>query len=135
MLRTPNGKLHLVWLAKKASNNTHSYRTATIALGGKLLAKGTALSNWNTLDPDPQLVHDGSALRLVFEGNTGSTGCFASGAVFTALSSTGASWGAPENGVSMSAHTAGVGNLAATAESNGTPVATFAAGGLFHVGV
>jgi hypothetical protein len=35
----------------------------------------------------------------------------------------------------MDFHTAGVGNLAATSELNGTPVALFAGGHLFHVGV
>ena len=134
MLRTANGALHLVWLKKKASNNTHSYGTSTISLAGKLLATGTALSNWGGLEPDPQLVRDGSGLRLVFEGNTGSSGCYADASVFTATSPTGSTW-TLANG-SMDSHVAGVGNLAATAESNGiTPVATFASGHYFHVGV
>ena len=134
MLRTADGTLHLVWLAKKAANGTHAYGTSTVSVAGRLLATGTALSNWATLETDPQLVRDGAAMRLVFEGNTGATGCFADGAIFTETSSNGSSW-TPVQG-SLSAHTAGVGNIAATTESDGTtPVTTFAAGHLFHIGV
>ncbi len=135
MLRTADGTLHLVWLAKRASDLTHSFGTSTISLAGKLLATGTAVSNWSTLEPDPQLVRDGSALRLIFEGNTGSGGCFADAAVYTATSTNGSAWSPVVTG-SLDGHTAGVGNLAATSEADGvTPVATFAAGRLFHVGV
>jgi hypothetical protein len=45
MLRTADGKLHLVWLAKRASNNTFSYKASTISLAGKLGVTGTALPN------------------------------------------------------------------------------------------
>ncbi len=133
MLRTANGELHLVWLKKHTGSGPYSFGTSTISLAGKLLATGTALSGWSTLEPDPQLVKNGSGLRLIFEGNKGSSGCYVDAAVFTATSATGTTWSLV-NG-SMDQHTAGVGNLAATAESNGTPVATFAGGGLFHVGV
>jgi hypothetical protein len=133
LARTTNGDLHLVWLKKRASNSTQSYGTSTISLAGKPLSTGTAVSGWSSLEPDPQLVRNGSGLRLIFEGNTGSSGCFFDAAVFTATSANGSSWNLV-NG-SMDQHTAGVGNLAATAELNGTPVATFAGGGLFHVGV
>jgi hypothetical protein len=134
MLRSADGTLHLVWLKQRASNNTDSYGTSAISLKGKLLATGTALSSWDSLEPDPQLVRNGSGLRLVFEGNTGSTGCFADGAVFTETSPNGSAWSLVQG--SLSQHTAGVGNLAATTESNGTtPVAAFAGGHLFHSGV
>jgi hypothetical protein len=74
-------------------------------------------------------------MRLVFEGGTGSSGCFAMGVVYTATSANGSSWSIDPTH-SLSAHSAGIGNLAATVESDGTtPVATFAAGRLFHEGV
>jgi hypothetical protein len=134
MLRTLDGKLHLVWLKARASNNTQSYGTATISLAGQLMGTGTALSGWTTLEADPQLVKDGTGLRLVFEGNTGTpTSCFEKGEVFTETSTNGSAWNLVTG--SLSSHTVGVGNLAATAEPNGTPVDTFAGGGLFHVGV
>ncbi len=134
MLRTADGKLHLVWLNRPASNGTHSYGTSTISLAGKLLATGTALSGWSSLEPDPQLVRDGSGLRLIFEGSKGSSGCYVDASVFTATSADGTTWNLV-NG-SLDAHTAGVGNVAATVESDGTtPVSTFAGGGLFHIGV
>ncbi|HEY1522605.1 MAG TPA: hypothetical protein VGF70_06295 [Solirubrobacteraceae bacterium] len=134
MLRTGNGVLHLVWLKKRASNNKQSYGTSSISLGGKLLATGTALANWDSLAPDPRLVRDGKGLRLIFEGSTGNSGCFFDGTIFTETSASGSSWSLVHG--SMSLHTAGVGNLAATTESDGTtPVAAFAGGHFFHVGV
>jgi hypothetical protein len=134
MLRTADGNLHLVWLKKKAGNGTYGLGTSTISLAGKLLATGTALSNWQTLTPDPQLVRDGSGMRLIFEGNTGSSGCYLDGSVFTETSANGTTWSLAHG--SLSSHTVGVGNLAATTESDGTtPVAVFAGGHLFHVGV
>src|SRR5207237_6916268 len=84
-----NGHLHLVWLNKKAGDNTHSYGTATLSLSGGVLATGTAFSQWDSLETDPQLVKDGSDIRLVFEGATGSSGCFSKGLVYSATSSTG----------------------------------------------
>jgi hypothetical protein len=135
MARTGDGNLHLVWLKKKAANNTRAYGTSTFSPAGKLTATGTAVANWQSLLPDPQLVKNGSGLRLIFEGNTGvPPSCFADGAVFTATSANGSSWALVQG--SLSSHTAGVGNLAATVESNGTtPVAAFAGGALYHVGV
>ena len=83
MVRTANGNLHLAWLKKRAPNSTQSYGTSTISLAGNLLATGTAISGWKSLEPDPQLVKNGSGLRLVFEGNTGNSGCYFDAAVFT----------------------------------------------------
>jgi hypothetical protein len=73
-------------------------------------------------------------MRLIFEDGTGSTRCYSIGLVYTATSADGSYW-APVTG-SLSSHSAGIGNLAATIEVNGaTPVAGFAGGHLFHVGV
>ncbi len=135
VLRTADKNLHLVWLAKRASNNTDSYGTSTISATGQLLATGTALSGWNTLAPDPRLVADGSGVRLIFNGNTGPpTDCYARGEIFTETSTDGSSWNLV-NG-SLDSITVGVGNIAATVESDQTtPVAVFSAGFHFHVGV
>jgi hypothetical protein len=133
MLRGANGTLRVVYLAKKAGNGTYSYATAEIALSGKLLATSTVLTGWNYLEPDPQLMSDGSGMRVVFDGSKGKSGCYFDGTIFTATSPTGSAWSLVQG--SLSLHTAGVGNLAATTETNGTPVATFAGGHLFHVGV
>ncbi len=133
MLRTADGSLHLVWLAKRASNSTQSFGTSTISVSGKLLATGQALSNWGTLEYDPQLLSDGSGMRLVFVGNTGSSGCYADASVYTETSSNGSTWTLVHG--SMDSHTVGTGNLAAADELNGTPVAAFASGHYFHIGV
>jgi len=133
MFRTGDGHLHLVWLNKEASAQSHTYGTATLSLAGSLLGSGTAFSHWNSLDPDPQLVKDGTGIRLVFEGGTGSSGCFSLGVVYTATNPTaGLTYTLAQN-TSMSHTSAGIGVLAATTESDGTtPVATFASGHLFH---
>jgi hypothetical protein len=134
-LRTADGNLHLVWLAKHASDSTQSYGTSTVSVSGKLLATGTALSGWASLAPDPRLVPDGSAIRLIFNGNTGPpTGCYARGEIFTETSTDGSSWSLV-NG-SLDSATVGTGNIAATVGSDrSTPVAVFAGGHLFHIGV
>ncbi len=135
LLRTPDGHLHLVWLNKAASPTSHTFGTATLALSGGLLATGTAFAHWGYLEGDPQLVPDGSSMRLVFEGATGSSGCFSTGLVYTATSTNGLTFTLANN-TSMSNASAGIGNLAATVESDGTtPVATFASGRLYHVGL
>ncbi|MFL5796363.1 MAG: hypothetical protein ACJ77A_00310 [Actinomycetota bacterium] len=134
MLRTSNGDLHVVYLKKKATNDTHAYGTVTLGLAGGVASTGTALSGWDSLEPDPRLVKDGTGLRLLFEGATGSSGCFSTGLVYTETSSNGSSWNLPT--ASLSSHSAGIGGLAATAETNGTtPVAAFAGGHFFHEGV
>jgi hypothetical protein len=135
MLRTSDGHLHLVWLNKQASDLTNTYGTATLSLAGSVLGTGTAFPHWDALDPDPQLVKDGSQIRLVFIGATGPSGCFSTGLVYTGTSSTGLTFTLATN-TSMSSHSAGIDNLAATAASNGTtPIAAFAAGRLFHENV
>ena len=135
MLRTIDGALHVVWASPAASPTSHALGWSTISLTGKLAGTGVAVSGWTSpLEPDPQLVPDGAGMRLVFEGNTGASGCYARAAVYTETSSDGASWTLAPG--SLDAHTAGVGNLAATTEKDGvTPLALFAGGHLFHVGV
>jgi hypothetical protein len=134
-LRTADGNLHLVWLAKRASDSTQSYGTSTVSVSGKLLATGTALSGWASLAPDPRLVPDGSAIRLIFNGNTGPpSGCYARGEIFTETSTDGSAWNLVSG--SLDQVTVGTGNIAATVASDrSTPVAVFAGGHLFHVGV
>jgi hypothetical protein len=44
---------------QKPNGLKNFFGTSTISLSGKLLATGTALSNWGSLEPDPQLVSDG----------------------------------------------------------------------------
>jgi hypothetical protein len=134
MLRTADGSLHLVWQPPEASNNTHSFGWSTVSITGKLLGSGTILSGWGTLEPDPQLIPDGTGIRLVFEGGTGTSGCFIRGVVFSETSPDGSTWTLVPG--SLDRQSVGVGNLSATTEADGvTPVALFAGGHLFHVGV
>ena len=92
VLRTADQNLHVVWLAKRASNTTQSYDAATVSVAGKVLNSSTALSGWATLAPDPRLVADGSDIRLIFNGNTDATGCYADGEIFTETSTNGSTW-------------------------------------------
>ena len=134
MARTPDGNLHLVWLNQETNNKPYGYGTGTISSAGKLLATGTALSGWRSLQPDPRLVSNGSGLRLIFNGNTGSSAsCYSKGEIFTETSANGSSWTLFQG--SMDQDTTGAGGIAATTESNGTPVVAFSQGHLFHVGV
>jgi hypothetical protein len=136
MARTADGSLHLAWWKPGTATNTNSYGTSTISLAGKLLATGTAVSNWHSLEPDPQLVRDGSGLRLIFEGgrDTSGTDCYNTASVFTATSSNGSSWSLSNQAIDHGTYDTG--NLAATTESDGmTPVTTFGAGRFYHVGV
>src|SRR2546425_8904074 len=63
LLRTHDGKLHVVW-RKLNSNGTFTYRFTTISVGGKVLGVGAALPGWVSLEGDPRLVPGGSGLRL-----------------------------------------------------------------------
>jgi hypothetical protein len=134
VLRTADQNLHVVWLTKRASNSTQSYDWATISVAGRLAGTGTALSGWGSLSPDPRLVADGSGIRLIFNGNTGSTGCYADGEIFTETSTGGSTWNLVSG--SLDHGTVGAGGLAATDEADmTTPVAVFGNGHEFHVGV
>jgi hypothetical protein len=127
MLRTADGKLHLVW-RKELSNGKFTYGTSTISPTGKLLSTGAVgpVSDYKSLHETPRLVRNGSGLRLVFIGNedTNSSNFFSQGAVYTATSANGSSW--TREHVSMSAHAVLNDGLGATVETNGsTPVASF----------
>src|SRR5215471_1041108 len=68
LLRTADGRLHVVW-TQANKNHTFTYRTTTISLLGKVVSAGTALSGWTNLENDPRLVPSGKGLRLVLLGN------------------------------------------------------------------
>jgi hypothetical protein len=121
MFRTADGKLHLVW-RKRLQNHNEAYDYSTVALNGTLLNSGVALSNWEGLEEDPYLVHDGSGMRLVFKGSVDTSGTFFSrGSVYTMTSTNGTSW-ILVNG-SLMQHTVLNGTFSATAELDDTPVA------------
>lgn len=126
VLRTPNGKLHVVWKVNLGLNK-NNLRWATISPAGKVLAKGLVLSpSWMTVDVLPQLVPFGAGgVRVVFKGglDTNPSNFFSAGSVYTATSPDGQHWTLPQ--VSLAQHTALNGTFAATAELDKTPVSAF----------
>jgi hypothetical protein len=73
LLRTGDGRLHVVWPADNNSND-HSLHYSTVSASGQLLATGMILSQWNSIDQYPSLVPDGSGMRAIFDGADGKTG-------------------------------------------------------------
>jgi hypothetical protein len=136
MLRTANGRLHVIWL-KQNSATAFSYQATTISLAGRLLGTTTAVSHWGTLESDPRLVPFGGGVRLVFIGfrTTNPADFFSRGAVYTATSSSGSAWSLVHG--SMSHHTVLNLGLAATTDAGGAPVAAFGLNNVlyFHQGV
>jgi len=122
VFRTSDGKLHVVW-RKRLQDNNLEFDYTTVALNGVTLNTGSALSDWETLEDDPVLVHDGNGMRLLFKGgiDTGG-GFFSRAAVYTLTSSTaGTSWQLPQESVMK--QTTLNGGFAGTAEQDDTPVA------------
>ncbi len=72
LLRTKDGRLHVVWPAD--DNGDHSLHYSTISAHGKLLASGVILTHWTGIDQYPSLVHDGSGMRAIFDGANGKSG-------------------------------------------------------------
>lgn len=72
LLRTPDGRLHVLWPAD--NNGDHSLHYSTVSARGKLLAHGVILSRWNAIDQYPSLVRDGIGMRAVFDGANGKSG-------------------------------------------------------------
>jgi hypothetical protein len=124
LLRTPDGKLHVVW--KVHIGTKYNLRWATISQAGKVLASGTVLSpNWTSIAPTPELMPFGSkGVRVVFQGDLDtSANFFSTGSAYTATSPDGQHWTLEH--VSLANHNVLNGGFSATAEPNGTPVAAF----------
>ena len=125
VFRTSDGKLHVVFRTK-LQNGNHAFGYATIALNGAAGSTGTALNDWESLEEDPVLVHDGNGMRLLFKGgiDTGG-GFFSRGSVYTLTSPmAGTTWTLPNETVLQ--HTTLNGGFTATAEQDDTPVAVAA---------
>lgn len=72
LLRTPDGRLHVLWPAD--NNGDHSLHYSTVSAHGRLLARGVILSHWNAIDQYPSLVPDGRGMRAIFDGANGKSG-------------------------------------------------------------
>ena len=141
LFRTKDGRLHVIWPSEDVGkvNTTFSLHYSTVAGREKLLNTGKIESGWSAIQQFPRLVAGpGGGLRAIFTGGNGMGGSpYNTGAIYTSTSSAaGTSWTLGTGSLSESVQV----NLtddAATTESNGTPVAAWAAstGLAYHAGV
>jgi hypothetical protein len=138
LLRTSDGKLHVVWVKTNADND-YSLGYSTISRVGALLNTGVTspVTHWFALQGTPRLVPDGKNIRLVFNGrqNTNFGNLLGLGARYTETSTNGTAW-ALVNG-SLSSNTSFDQKLTATTKADGTPVSAEGKGRalFYHVGV
>src|SRR5215472_1955916 len=136
LLRTADGRLHVVWPGKDGSQFSLHYST----VGGRahLLASGVIVKKWSGVSFYPRLVPGPKGgIRMIFTGGDGSSGPFSTGAMYIADSnSAGKSWTLVNGSLSRS-KLVPLTDTAASTEPNGTPVAAW---GVFtaldyHVGI
>ncbi len=136
LLRTADGKLHVIWPSKDGT--TYSLHYSTVGAAEKLLATGTIVTKWQGVSAYPRLVPGPrGGLRLVFTGGNGVNGSpYNTGAMYTATATAaGTAWKLAAGSMSHSTLVS-LTDTAAVTESDGTPVAAWPGGGLnYHVGI
>ena len=142
LLRTADGKLHVVWPSAD-SGGTYSLHYSTVGPSAKLLATGTILSHWGSMDQFPRLVlapHGVAqpSLRVIFNGTNGQAGSpYNVGTFYSATaSSTGASWTLAPGSLSH-ADLLPLTDSAAAVEPDGKPVTAWSSTDAltYHVGI
>ena len=135
LLRTGDGRLHVVWPAD--NNGDHSLHYSTVSAGGKLLASGVILTKWTAIDQYPSLVPDGSGMRAIFDGANGTSGSpYNIGSFYSATAGTsGTAWALAPGSLSHD-NPPLTDNTAATTPA-GTPVTAWSEVGAlaYHVGI
>lgn len=137
LLRTADGRLHVIWPSHDGT--TFSLHYSTIAGRARLANTGTIVSKWPSMSTYPRPVPGpGGGMRLIFTGADGKGGSpYNLDAMYSATASAaGTSWSLTPGSLSHSTLVPLTDTSAAT-ESNGTPVAAWAAGSAvdYHVGV
>ncbi len=141
LLRTADGRLHVVWPAD--SKGVYSLHYSTVGGKAKLLATGTIVSHWAAIDQFPRLVPaphgiGQSGLRLIFDGANGKSGSpYNAGTFYTATAApAGTSWTLLPGSLSHTTFPP-LTDSAATAEPNGQPVTawTSVSSLSYHLGV
>lgn len=137
LFRTPDGRLHVIW--PDDVNNSYSLHYSTVGPDSKLIASGTVVNHWGSMTQFPQLIPGPHReLRVIFNGANGKRESpYNDGTVYAATSSaTGMAWTLLAGSLS---HTQFVPltDDAATAETNGQPIAAWASGASlsYHVGL
>jgi hypothetical protein len=137
LLRTTDGKLHVVW--PRQDGSTFSIHYSTLGGKAKLLGTGTVVQKWAALSLGPRLIPGpGGGMRMVFAGGNGVSGSpFNRGAMYLDnATSAGTTWKLFSGSISHSTLVP-LTDTAATTESNGTPVAAWSSGNSvsYHVGM
>ena len=135
LLRTADGRLHVLWPAD--NNGNHSLHYSTVSASGKLLASGVILSHWLGLDQYPSLVPDRGGMRAIFDGENGKSGSpYNIGSFYSATAGpSGATWKLAPG--SLSHANPPITDNAATGTSGGEPVTawTEVSSFAYHVGI
>lgn len=137
LLRTADGRLHVIWPSHDGT--TFSLHYSTIAGRARLVNTGVIVSKWAGITTYPRPVPGpGGGLRLVFTGSDGKGGSpYNLDAMYSATASAaGTNWSLTAGSLSHSTLVP-LTDTSAAAESNGTPVAAWAAGTSvdYHAGV
>lgn len=128
LLRTPDGKAHAVW--PTVINKKQAYGHTAVMANGTVGRPTTVLSGWGGVHSGPQLLPDGSALRLIFSGlkSTSTSDPYSTGAMYTATSKTGTGWVLGAGSLSQSGFAYASLGTGATLDLTGTPVVSWSFG-------
>lgn len=136
LFRTADGMLHVAWARQDTGSFSLNY--STVGPNAKLEATGTIVKGWTGISFYPRLVAGPSGgVRAVFTGGNGVSGSpYNLGAMYSATAtSAGTTWSLIKGSMSQSTVIPAT-NTSATAQSTGTPVASWPGGSgvAFHVG-
>jgi hypothetical protein len=135
LLRTPDGRLHVLWPAD--NNGDHSLHYSTVSPAGKLVASGVIVSHWAGIDQYPSLVPDGGGMRAIFDGENGKSGSpYNIGSFYSATAgSSGTTWKLAAG--SLSHNNPPLTDNTATSTPSGVPVTAWSevSSLAYHVGI
>jgi hypothetical protein len=142
LLRTVDGRLHVVW--PEDTSGSYSLHYSTVGPKAALLATGTIVGNWAAITQFPRLVpapHKGAPqpdLRVIFNGANGQSGSpYNVGTFYSATAApAGTSWTLQPGSLSRSSNPP-LTDDAATTDASGQPVTAWSSIGSlsYHVGV
>jgi hypothetical protein len=138
LLRTADGRLHVVW-PKNDGSSRFSLHYSTIGAKSKLLNTGVVVGKWTGISTYPRLLPGpNGGIRLIFTGGNGVGGSpLNTGAMYVAQAGqAGTTWKLVVGSMSQSTLVP-LTDTSASAEASGTPVAAWPAGPNldFHVSI
>lgn len=128
ILRTPEGKAHVVW--PTTASGKHGLGHTGITAAGAVSGAKAVVKGWEGIHQEPRLLPDGTGLRLVFSGLRGSSSSdpYSSGCAYTATSKTGNAWTLGTGSFSKSGMAYASVGTGATLDLTGTPVVAWSFG-------